>query len=205
MTDLTRTNLVVCKKVLSPTLQCSICLDLVMSPVECSHCLNLYCKECITNWLEKSSECPKKHKFEKKEALDDWIQPALNKIFIKCPYDGCGLNYAYSTWANHIKVCNCKPQGINRGTPGNDDEIFSWKEVQFFVKDLNNRTHTFNLPLNTTVKELKEKLKEKTGMDVETQRLICKGKNMDDNRMLEYYDIQANTTIYQLARLNGGQ
>lgn len=204
MSDLTRTNLVVGNNTLSPTLQWSICLDLVMSPVECSHCLNLFCKDCITNWLNNSTECPKKHKFERKAGLDEWIQPVLNKIFIKCPYEGCNLNYAYSTWTNHIKVCKNKSRGIRDETP-TGDEIFSWKEVQFFVKDLNNRSHPFVLPLNTTVEELKEKLKPKTGMDVQAQRFACNGKNMSDNRTLEYYGVQPNTTIIQLARLKGGQ
>ena len=59
------------------------------------------------------------------------------------------------------------------------------------------------LSLNTTVRELKEKLKEKTGFIVEQQILSCNGKNMADDKMLEYYDVQANTTVYQLDRLKG--
>ena len=60
------------------------------------------------------------------------------------------------------------------------------------------------MPLSTTVQELKEKLKEKTGFSVNEQRLTCNGKNMSDDKMLEYYGVQKNTTIYQLARLLGG-
>ena len=60
------------------------------------------------------------------------------------------------------------------------------------------------MPLSTTVQELKEKLKEKTGFSVNEQRLTCNGKNMSDDKMLEYYGIEQDSTIYQLARLLGG-
>ena len=206
--DLTRTNLVVQQDKLSPTLQCPICLDLVMEPVECLNCTKLFCKECITNWLNHSRQCPNKHSFIKKAKLDDWVNDILKKIFIKCPYNGCNSSYAYTTWINHTKKCACKSRGyVNlnaTNTTPTGDEIFEWEDIQFFVKDINNRTHTFCLPLSTTVRELKEKLKEKTGFSVREQRLTCNGKNMSDDKMLEYYGVQKNTTIYQLARLLGG-
>ena len=210
--ELTRTNLVVDNNKLSPTLQCSICLDLVMEPVECQKCSKLFCKECINNWLQNSTQCPNKHQFIKQSTLDDWIKPALNRIFIKCPFQGCKNSYAYSTWSNHLKRCPNKSRGFEAeaiGIDGNEtakgDEIFEWKEVQFFVRDINNKNHTFVLPLSTTVQELKEKLKEKTGFEVRQQRLSCNGKNMMDDKMLEFYGVQANTTIVQLARLLGGK
>ena len=65
--ELTRTNLVVSSNTkVSPTLQCSICLDLVMEPVECTNCSKLFCKECIEGWLKNSKDCPNKHIFLKK-------------------------------------------------------------------------------------------------------------------------------------------
>ena len=178
-----------------------------MNPVECNGCSKLFCKDCIENWLKHSRECPNKHNFSKKEKLDDWIKPALNKIFIKCPFKDCNNQYAYSTWSNHIKVCPNKNRGfklmrVDSTTPEGDD-VFEWKDVQFFVKCINNQTITFTLPLCTTIKELKEKLKDKTGFAVESQRLSCNGKHMADEKMLEFYNIQANSTIFQLARLKG--
>ena len=41
-----------------------------------------------------------------------------------------------------------------------DDQPFIWENVQFFVQDIHGHSHTFNLPLSTTVKELKEKFKK---------------------------------------------
>ena len=204
--DLTRTNLIVNKNTaLSPTLQCSICLDLVMEPVECKNCNKLFCKECIESWLKGSNKCPNQHIFSKKERLDDWVKNALDRIFLNCPFKNCNSSYAHSQWKNHIKKCQSKNKGFKaNGETPTGDEIFEWKDVQFFVKDINNKNHTFVLPLSTTVLELKEKLKEKTGFNVNQQRLSCNGKNMMDDKMLEFYGVQANTTIVQLARLLGG-
>ena len=81
---------------------------------------------------------------------------------------------------------------------------FKWEVIQFFVKDIYNKTHTFRLPLSTTVKELKIYLQEKTGLKVESQRLSCNGKIMDDQKMLEFYRLQNGQIIFQLSRLLGG-
>ena len=108
----------------------------------------------------------------------------------------------------HVKKCKCKSKGVIKindvETTYEDDEPFIWEKVQFFVNDIHGRTHTFMLPLSTTVRELKEKLEEKTGFKVEAQRLTCNGKEMDNPKMLEFYEIQKDQTINQLARLKGG-
>ena len=206
-----RGKLISNKKAISPTLQCAICMDLVMTPVECETCSKFYCKDCIDNWLKNSNECPNKHPFVKKEKLDDWVKLELGRTFLKCPYIGCGSDYAYQYWTKHVKKCHFKSKGVKKINNDNDedtteggDEPFIWEKVQFFVKDIHDRTHTFMLPLSTTVRELKEKLEEKTGLKVEAQRLTCNGKQMDNPKMLEFYGLQNNQTIYQLSRLKGG-
>ena len=204
--NISRGNLLSNLTTISPTLQCAICLDLVMAPVECKFCTKLFCKDCIDNWLKNDSECPNKHKFEKKDELDDWVIKALSKIFLKCPYNGCKSDYAYKHWTSHVKKCPFKSKGVkklNDETTDGEDEPFKWETVQFFVKDIHEKTHTFELPLSTTVLELKEKLKQKTGFEIEAQRLTLNGKILDNTKMLEYYGLQNNQTIYQLARLKG--
>ena len=84
------------------------------------------------------------------------------------------------------------------------EKPFEWESIQFFVKDINGKSHIFVLPLSTTVKELKEKLEIKTGFKVEDQRLTCNGKTMENNKLLEYYGLQPNQTIMQITRLKGG-
>ena len=143
------------------------------APVECEDCSQLFFKDCIDNWLKNTNECPNKHPFIKKEELDDWVKKALGKIYLKCPYIGCGSDYAYKYWTEHVKKCPLKLKGIKKSdnNDNTDDEPFIWDKVQFFVKDIHGKNVTFVLPLSTTVKELKEKLEEKTGFKVEAQRL----------------------------------
>ena len=206
--SISRGKLIANLKTISPTLQCAICLDLVMTPVECKNCSKLFCKYCIDQWLTNAQECPNKHPFEKKDELDDWIKKELGKVFLKCPFIGCTSDFNYKYWTNHVKICPCKERGVRQikedETTENPDEPFIWENIQIFVKDIHGRTHTFELPLSTTVKELKEKLEEKTGFKAADQRLTCNGKPLEDSKMLEYYGIQKNQTILQLARLKGG-
>lgn len=204
MNELTRTYLIVNPNETTPSLQCPICLDLVIEPFECEKCGKIFCKECITSWLNNSpqKECPNKHKFERKLILDDWINNTLQKIYIKCPYNNCYSQYAYKAWFTHVKVCRAKANGIRDETP-TGEEVFVDKEIQFFVKDLQNHSYLFKLPLSTTVKELKEKIKDKTGINVEDQRLIGNAKNMEDNKTLEFYYIQENSNINLVMRLKG--
>ena len=204
MTDLlTKTNLISNNTVISPTLQCCICLDLVFDPIECANCSKLFCADCINEWLKKSTECPNKHLFKKALTLDDWIKPSLEKIFLICPYSGCNYQYNYKNWKNHLKVCQCKSNGIETGTP-TGEEVFKFKEIQFFVKDLNGRNHVFNLSTSTTIKEIKEKLKDKTGINVEDMRLSTGVKELQNEKMLEFYVFNNNSTFYQLTKLKGG-
>ena len=115
-------------------------------------------------------------------------------------------------WKNHVKLCKFKTKGIIKletdddETNGGDglEKPFEWESIQFFVKDINGKSHIFVLPLSTTVKELKEKLEIKTGFKVEDQRLTCNGKTMENNKLLEYYGLQPNQTIMQITRLKGG-
>ena len=206
MNELTRTSLITNPNEITQTLHCPICLDLIMAPIECHECSKLFCKDCINNWLNNSpnKECPNKHRFIKKSSIDEWAQKALQKIYLKCPYKTCESEYAYSLWPNHVKVCPAKIKGVKGETERGDDDIYKDKDIQFFVRDLQNRSYVFNLPISTTIKELKERIKDKTGINARDQRLIGNGKNLEDNKTLEFYYIQNNSNISLVMRLKGG-
>ena len=132
MNELTRTNLIVNPTQTTPSLQCPICLDLVIEPYECQQCGKIFCKDCITNWLNNSpeKECPLKHKFIRKLILDDWITQTLQKIYIECPYKTCYSQYAYSAWPTHVKVCIARTKGIRVETP-TGEEVFVDKSLAY--------------------------------------------------------------------------
>ena len=109
---------------------------------------------------------------------------------------------------NHVKNCPMKNSGIKDLINNNNEEevkdVFLWENIQFFVLTLQGHNLVFNLPLSTTVKELKEKLEEKTPIKASEQRLELNGKTMEDSKMLYYYNLQPNNTVHQLVRMKGG-
>ena len=83
--------------------------------------------------------------------------------------------------------------------------MFIDKKIQFFVVDLSGKAYLFNLPLSTTIKELKERIKDKTGIKIEAQRILTGSKPTDDHKTLEFYSIKDNSIIYLVMRLQGGE
>ena len=76
--------------------------------------------------------------------------------------------------------------------------------MQIFVKTLTGRTMTVNIEGANTVAELKEKITEKEGIPATQQRLVFAGKCLEDDRVLNDYNIQKESTVHLLLRLRGG-
>ena len=55
-----------------------------------------------------------------------------------------------------------------------------------------------------TVLELKEKVKAKTGINTDDQRLLYGGKQLEDENLLTDYGLQNNSTVFLVLRLPGG-
>lgn len=70
------------------------------------------------------------------------------------------------------------------------------------------KTHykTFDLYLNEeqTIKEIKQQIKKKEGIDVEKQSLLLYGDKLDDDKEVGDYDIEAEDTIHLMVPLGQG-
>jgi hypothetical protein len=75
---------------------------------------------------------------------------------------------------------------------------------QIYVKQLNSTTLelTVNKFLKTT--DLKEEIFKKIGLIIDAQRLIYLGKQLDDDKFISFYDIDADSVLYLYERLRGG-
>ncbi|KAJ3433651.1 UBIQUITIN-40S ribosomal protein S31 [Anaeramoeba flamelloides] len=71
------------------------------------------------------------------------------------------------------------------------------------VKTLSGREYTLNVDSSDTIKMLKEKAEEVTGIPVIQQRIVFSGKQLADNLSIEATEIQPNSVVHLIVALRG--
>jgi hypothetical protein len=72
------------------------------------------------------------------------------------------------------------------------------------IRDLKGKEMPFCISKNTSINTIKEKIEDCEGIPVDQQRLIYAGKKLEDERMSQYYNISANSTLHLVLRMRGG-
>eukprot|EP00854_Cymbomonas_tetramitiformis_P000867 gene867-1360_t len=88
-------------------------------------------------------------------------------------------------------------------TPDSQRETGRDSQMRVNIKTLTNDEYHLDVSVQTTVRAFKELLEDKAGVSSSLQRLIYRGRVLNDEKLLTEYGIQEGHTVHMVARPEG--
>ncbi len=76
--------------------------------------------------------------------------------------------------------------------------------MQIFIKTLTGRTVTIEVDAEDTIAQVKQKFYDKAAVPVQEQRLLYGANQLEDEKKVQDYCIQKDSTLHLVLRLPGG-
>jgi ubiquitin len=73
-----------------------------------------------------------------------------------------------------------------------------------FIKTLTNKIFTLDVDMYDLIADVKVKITNLYGVPPDNQRFIFAGRNIEDTKTLEYYNMQEESTLYLVFRKHPG-
>ena len=166
-------------------LNCGICLVKKTHPkyLDCHHS---FCADCLENCRDQDRiKCPTCRRYT---SIPEGISGLVNNLDHQDYVDFC----------RSISITSLDT--ADDDTPVSGDVSF-----QIFVRDIDGKTRTINEVRKTdSVDDLKNKVREKTGIPIHEQRLIFGGKQLESGKLLSEYRIGRDANLHLILRLKGG-
>ena len=84
------------------SIQCPLCLCILINPVMCMKCQNVYCKKCVDSWAKKDNKCPNRCVEPNYNTSKDKLN-ILSNLQFTCKY--CQKIIKYSEVEEHKDIC----------------------------------------------------------------------------------------------------
>ena len=84
------------------SIECPLCLGILINPVMCMNCQNVYCKKCVDSWSKKDDKCPNRctnPNYQRSLSKNE----ILSKLKFQC--NGCKKEIQYENVENHKNIC----------------------------------------------------------------------------------------------------
>jgi hypothetical protein len=189
---------------------CSICQNLLVSPVCCKLCDTLYCAECLNSWImsNPSNKCPHCRTQHNYEMASRIIMNLLNKIKLKCLNFtlGCEEIVLYEGYPNHLNSCKYRDKFQRKVKEG---FINPQLDVKCRICSLTVNSYYFHLHNKSCILQLNEAnvniigrsevpLNPPNNLNKTTKKIVLKENEIkklnrsDDSSLVNYSSLECN-------------